>query len=361
MREFNYKKRLKISCILIMLSIVLLIMAHFWRGFADWYFKYIYSILLNTFSRIFSLVPFSVYELVLYTFVIFIIYRIIKYIYLIIKRKISIKKAICQIGTNILLYIAIFFFLNIITQGVNCLKSSFVNLTGLEVQEPTEEKLIELCEYIQVNLNILDEKIEKDKDGVFTLGKDTNKIGIDNMKNLSKTYPCLSGFYPNPKGYIISKLMSYQLLKGESTFTIEANYNKDMPAYNIPSTICHELSHIQGFNNEDEANYISFLASINSKDYNYQYSAYLMAYEYCMSDLYDINENAFKEINSKLSENVKIELREDALFWRPYRGTVSKIYNFIYDKLLKMVGQENGIKSYNGVVKLLISGYKNQF
>ena len=37
------------------------------------------------------------------------------------------------------------------------------------------------------------------------------------------------------------------------------------------------------------------------------------------------------------------------------------MHNEAYDKLLKATGQEEGIKSYNSVVKLLISGYKEQF
>jgi len=37
-------------------------------------------------------------------------------------------------------------------------------------------------------------------------------------------YPCLQGFYSSPKAYIFSKLMSYQLLEGETDFAIEANY-----------------------------------------------------------------------------------------------------------------------------------------
>ena len=32
-----------------------------------------------------------------------------------------------------------------------------------------------------------------------------------------------------------------------------------MPFYNIPHTICHELSHLKGYMREDEANFIGYL------------------------------------------------------------------------------------------------------
>lgn len=283
------------------------------------------------------------------------------YIYLGLTKKLSFKEIIINFTTNILIYISIFIFLNIVAQSVNSFKSDFVTLTDLKVEDSSEEKLIELCDYFKDKLNELDGKIEKDEYGFLKVDDDVKQEGIDNMKSLGKIYPCLQGFYPKPKSYIFSQLMSYQLLEGETTFTIEANYNNDMPEWNIPSTICHELSHIRGFNNEDEANYISFLACINSKNYEYQYSGYLMAYSYCMNDLYKYNVEAFKKIDNELSDNVKMELKNDALYWNKYRGGISNLYNKVYDILLKIGGQEEGIESYNGVVKLLISAYEVQF
>lgn len=360
-KKLSYKNKLKISGVLLGISALLFAMSRYIDGFANLYHKYIYFILVNTVSRGLSVIPFSAYEIILYGFVIFIFIRIIMYIYLGLTKKLLFKQIIIRSTTNFLLYISIFVFLNMINQSVNSFKSDFVTLTGLKVQDSSEEKLIELCNNFKDKLNELDRKINKDKYGLLKVDDNVKEEGIENMKNLGDVYPCLQGFYPNPKPYIFSKLMSYQLLEGETDFTIEANYNNEMPKWNVPSTICHELSHVRGFNNEDEANYISFLACINSKNYEYQYSGYLMAYSYCMNDLYAFNLDDFKKINDELSDNVKMELKNDSLYWNKYRGGISKLYNNIYDKLLKIGGQEDGIKSYNAVVKLLISGYKVQF
>ena len=360
-RLLSYKKRLEVSAVLLGISALLFIMSRYIGDFANLYYKYIYNTLVNTVSRGISLIPFSIYEIILYGFVIYIFTKIIMYIYLGLTKTISFKEIIVNSTTNLLIYISIFIFLNIIAQSVNSFKSDFVTLTGLKIEDSSEEKLIELCDNFKDKLSELDGKIEKDEYGLLKVDDNVKEEGINSMKDLGESYPILKGFYPCPKPYIFSKLMSYQLLEGETTFTIEANYNNDMPSFNIPSAICHELSHIRGFNNEDEANYISFLACINSKNYEYQYSGYLMAYSYCMNDLYDFNLEAFKKINNELSDNVKLELKNDALYWNKYRGGISNLYNKVYDILLKVGGQEDGIKSYNGVVKLLISGYEVQF
>lgn len=360
-RKKSVKRDFKLTIIFGGISLLLLIMCNYIPWFGDWYNKYLYVILVETICRIVSLIPFSLYEVILYSFLCYVAFNIVKNIILLFKRKIRVRDAALKSISSLLLYISVFAFLNMATQGVNCFKSSFAKVTGLERKEVTKENLKELCIYLKDNLNDLDNKIQKDDNGLFVLESNYKYIGKENMINLSEQYDCLKGFYPNPKSYVFSSLMSYQLLQGESTFTIEANFNSDMTKHNVPSTICHELSHIRGFNNEDEANYISFLACINSKDYSYRYSGYIMAYVYCMNDLYYADKDAFIEISKDTCDGVKKQLIEDDKFWSPYRGIVSNVYNFVYDKLLKMVGQKNGIHSYNGVVKLLVDGYKEQW
>lgn len=360
-KKLSIKNKFIISGTLIGISGILYIVSRFVPKFADIYYKYVYLTLVNTTGRVVSLFPFSVYEMILYGFILFILFRIVIYVFLMFNRKLFIKEILIKAASNLLMYIAIFAFFNMITLGVNSFRTDFVATTGLKVEGGSEEKLIKLCENFKDKLNELDGKVKRNEDGLLKLDKNVEEDGIGSMKNLGSICSDLDGFYTYPKPYVISKIMSYQLLEGETDFTLEANYNNDMPKCNVPSTICHELSHVRGFNNEYEANYISFLACINSKKIEYQYSGYLMAYSYCMNDLYISNSEEFKKINSELSDNVKRELKNDALYWNNYRGKLSEIHSKTYDKLLKATGQEEGIRSYNAVVKLLISGYEKQF
>lgn len=72
------------------------------------------------------------------------------------------------------------------------------------------------------------------------------KGGQKAMKGLADEYPQFKSWYPYPKPLIHPRLLSVQQLTGVySPFTVEANYNSEIPAYNIPHTICHELFHTQ--------------------------------------------------------------------------------------------------------------------
>ncbi len=67
---------------------------------------------------------------------------------------------------------------------------------------------------------------------------------------------------------------------------MEANYNGHMPEMDIPSTVCHELSHLKGFMREDEANFIAYLACRQSDSAAFRYSGALLAYIYSGNALY---------------------------------------------------------------------------
>ena len=53
---------------------------------------------------------------------------------------------------------------------------------------------------------------------------------------------------------------------------------------NMPFTICHELAHLKGYIYEDEANFIAFMACINSDNLFFQYSGYLNVLNYVSKD-----------------------------------------------------------------------------
>ena len=118
------------------------------------------------------------------------------------------------------------------------------------------------------------------------------------MEGLGEEFPELGGFYPRPKALLVSRILSVQQLCDIcSPFTVEANYNREMPRYNIPHTICHELSHLKGFMREDEANFIGYMACIGSDDLQFRYSGYLTGWVYAGNALAKIDMDAYIELH----------------------------------------------------------------
>ena len=75
-----------------------------------------------------------------------------------------------------------------------------------------------------------------------------------------------------------------------------------MTPYNIPHTICHELSHLKGFMREDEANFIGYLACIRSDDPMFRYSGYLTGWIYAGNALAKADVESYSQFYGELDQ-----------------------------------------------------------
>ena len=181
------------------------------------------------------------------------------------------------------------------------------------------------------------------------------------MIRLGQSYPQLDGYYPYPKPLINSRLLSVQQLCGiYSPFTIEANYNREMPYYNIPHTICHELSHLKGFMREDEANFIGYLACIGSDSPDFRYSGYLTGWVYAGNALAKADPESYYDLYTKLSPQAARDLDWNNQFWERFDGPVADASTQMNDRYLKAHSQEDGVRSYGRMVDLMLAYYKEQ-
>ncbi len=57
---------------------------------------------------------------------------------------------------------------------------------------------------------------------------------------------------------------------------------------------------------------------------------------------------------SNLNSSTKEDIKEYYKFWQQYTGNLSEVSHKINDAYLKANSQEDGIKSYSRVVKLLV-------
>ena len=190
--------------------------------------------------------------------------------------------------------------------------------------------------------------------GAFGPGK--TGAGKAAMEKLGEEYPALSGCYPVPKPVMVSWILAVQQLCGVySPFTVEANYNWQMTGYNIPHTICHELSHLRGFMREDEANFIGILACTESDDAYFRYSGYLMAWVHAGNALAKADVESFYELHSQLCGQAVQDLQENNKYWDQYEGKVAEVSNQVNDTYLKLNDQKDGVQSYGRVVDLMLA------
>ncbi|MCM1189179.1 MAG: DUF3810 domain-containing protein [bacterium] len=191
------------------------------------------------------------------------------------------------------------------------------------------------------------------------------------MRKLGEDYPQLDGWYPRPKAMFFSDFMCQQYMQGYYfPFSMEANYNDVMHLLNIPSTMCHELAHLRGYIYEDEANFIGYLACVESQDPFFRYAGYLSVLNYLYNDVYKLwqtNPEAYGEAAAVVTPiAVSDRVWKDNIFvadeeWDRINGKalidteiVDAAADVFIDTNLKVNGVADGKFSYNRVVRLLM-------
>lgn len=251
--------------------------------------------------------------------------------------------------------------------------------------EDTLEELMKVYNMVAEKCLVLSEQIERDGEGraLYTgsVGSNGEVLNMADkarqlMRALGKTYDQLDGYYPRPKALLTSDFMCQQYMCGYYfPFSMEANYNDVMYILNIPATMCHELAHLRGFIYEDEANFIAYLACVESDDIFFQYAGYLSVLTYLHNDLYKAR-RADPEAYAKIAEvqrpiAVTEQVWEDSVFvteeeWERINGKalidteiVDQAADVFIDTNLKVNGISDGSISYSRVVRLLLQYYKD--
>ncbi|MCI9071898.1 MAG: DUF3810 domain-containing protein [Lachnospiraceae bacterium] len=235
----------------------------------------------------------------------------------------------------------------------------------------TLEELIELRNLVVEQCNTLAREMERDGEGAVVYHGDAREMqeaAIRAMRRLGQSYAQLDGYYPHPKPFFASDFFSQQYMQGYYfPFSMEANYNDVMYIMNKPDTFCHELAHLRGYIYEDEANFISFLACVQSGDPLFVYSGYLAVLNYLDNDFY----RAVGEDREAYLAQPQISplVRKDNIFltdqeWERINGralldteTVDQVSDVLRDTSLKAFGVSDGVLSYNRVVQLLLEWY----
>lgn len=348
-------------------------------GFCDWYIEHIFPLWVGGYGRLTSLFSFSVGEIMLIIAVILLVVffligiaaGICKLVFLIQgKRKKKLPLWMRRYSYGMLV---LFTCIGIVMTS-NCFILYHGSCFPEKYMQDTLEKAYRLSELTELRNHVVSEcnrlckVVERDEHGNVIYSGDITEQAIVEMQCLGATYPQLSGYYPTSKGFHFSGFFSQQKMMGYYfPFSMEANYNTKMYITNTPSTICHELSHVKGFIQEDEANFIAYLACTNSDDVFFQYSGYLSVLYYVDNDYFE----AIDENKALYKSQVRIspQVREDKVFLTPETWeeveekavistqTVSTASKTFVETNLNLNGVDDGMVSYSRVVELLLEYY----
>lgn len=344
---------------LFLFTVILQAMARNVPGFAEGYAVTVYPVLMRLLGSVSNLFPFALDELLICLLVLAACGYGAAGIIRMCKKQVRFLTWIVRTlkGTGKLMIL--WFFVFTVNCGINYHRTPFSELAELPMEDSTAGELEELCIWLTHRIEEVSAQIKKDEKGFCALPEQMQDKTRDAMRRLGERYPELAGWYPKAKPVFCRKILSMEFLEGVSgPYTMEANYNPDIPAYNQPAVLCHELSHLKGFMREDEANYIAYLACTGAEDANLQYSGLLLAYTHSVNALYRADRERFANVREQLCEQAELDYAYHRYYWAQYEGPVSEVSDRVNDAYLKANAQEEGSRSYGRMVDLLLGEYR---
>ena len=414
----NWKTRTKTYFIIAGMAVLLNIIAWSSETFCDWYIHYVFPVWVNTYGRLTGLFPFSVGEWLIVAGVFLVIAAVILMIASALRwiirrcraRHVN-KQDKCSSASHVtrpsgiqgrgrfdkfccgfytffawvLLAVFVLMTLNctILYHATPFSEKYFAtekatddvnentdtgNTAETEKSTYTLQDLTALRNMLVEKCNELSGQMQRTEEGEIIYEGNMGKKAISDMQALGETYDALQGFYPMPKPLYFSDFVSQKYMLGYYfPFSMEANYNKVAYVTNLPVTMCHELAHLKGYIQEDEANFIGFLACISSDDLLFQYSGYLSVLNYVNNDFYE----AVGEDYERYMAEVQIDRQvyEDAVFVRKEdwdriekeavvdTEVVDAVSTGFVETSLKLNGIDDGMVAYSRVVGLLLQWY----
>lgn len=360
----------KVWGIIFLLAVAVNLLAWQSSGFCNFYVQHIFPFLGSAFSRVMSIFPFSVGEVMIAAGILFAVsFLAAGFLRLTVRKKWSAHLFAGFRSVFCWTLLALFWVMTcncFIQYHASEFEETYMNQVRAEGY--TNEELAVLRDYIVVNLNELSGRLQRDGNGYLVYEGDIQQTAIAAMERLGGEYEQLRGFYPRPKEIYFSNLLSQTYMMGYYfPFSMEANYNSTMYIVNKPSTICHEFAHLKGFIQEDEASLIGYLACIDSEDPFFRYSGYMGVMTYVENEFQDSINKDKKEYAKHPA--ISQQVYKDCVFltkeaWQEVEEkavvstkTAKKVSRAATTASLKLNGVEEGMKSYDGVVKLLLDYY----
>lgn len=358
----------------LLLTLVINAAARLSTGFSDFYVQKIYPVISTPFIWLSGLFSFSIGEVMIAFAVIAVLAGIPALIvFLVVKRKNKMLTGrVTKTALRIVLWAAAYVFA---TETLNCFVmyqcSTFSERYFPETAH-TEELLLDTLGAVSERLCELEPEFSRGEDGYIVLPDDSYIEDCKQaLKDISAEYSQLAGYYPNPKKIHFSFFMSQESLIGlYIPFAFEATYNRDPQDISKPCTICHELSHLKGIIQEDEASFAAVIACTRSDSKILRYSAYLDAFYYLYSNASELMgteyEDRLREAVRGVPDNVwDYDLYSfKSNYWEENEDkeiipteTVQAVSEALTEANLKLNDVEEGIMVYYRVTELLMDYY----
>lgn len=111
---------------------------------------------------------------------------------------------------------------------------------------------------------------------------------------------------------------------------------------------------------EDEANFIAFLACMESDDPLTRYSGAYQAFVRALSILRQVDYLSAENLWKSVPDSIKEDNAYYSNFLKQYEGPVKEVSTKLNDTYLKANSQHDGVAAYDRMINLLLAWYTEQ-
>ncbi len=354
----NFKKTNKSTWLIVLLLVIVI---KIFTANSLWVERFYATGIYRSFSKIlrtlFGWIPFSVGDILYFLAGCWIAWKIISNIVLLVKRQISGKTALRKF-LKLLLVFAFMYIIFYLFWGINYDRKGIAYQLQLSPQPYSLPDLLDIQQILLQKVNDSKAVVIKNHEK-YPSTEELVKRAKKSYDEAAKKYPFLKYKQVSVKSSMYGKAGDYLGFTGYyNPFTGEAQINTTVPRMLQPYIATHEIGHQLGYAKENEANFVGYLAAVNSTDTLFHYSTYLDLFLYTNREVYYLDSVASRNALNGLTLPVKRDLQELKQFDLDHQSVIEPMINWMYGNFLKLNNQPKGLHSYNAVVGMLIAYYK---
>jgi hypothetical protein len=305
----------------------------------------------------FGWIPFSFGDILYFLAGIWIVWKLVKNVRLLLKRELT-KKMVFQKLLKLLLRLTFLYIVFYFFWGINYDRKGIAWQLQLTPQSYDTADLLMLQDLLLQKVNTTKRVVIKNHEK-YPSTKDLIQGAKMSYAAGGKKFPFLSYNFLSVKSSMYGTIGDYLDFTGYyNPFTGEAQINTTVPKMLQPYIATHEMAHQIGYAKENEANFVGYLAAVNSPDTLFHYSAYLDLFLYANREVYYVDSVSSKKTLKQLITPVKADLLELRKFDLEHQNIFEPFTTWMYGNYLKLNNQPKGLHSYNAVVGMLIAYYK---
>jgi hypothetical protein len=331
---------------------------------AEWveqYYTYgFYPLLSKGLRWLLGWVPFSVGDLLYVAAFVWLVLKTWKLVRLLARREMKEYLSHVLFRKYLRLILGVYLVFNLFW-GLNYDRQGIAAQLGLQTATYDSTDLLDLNRILIERVNFYAAQIDTAERPAIDRSAYLFREAVKDFRLAEKEFPFLQYAPPSLKPSLFSYMAHYFGFTGYfNPFTSEAQLNVDEPVFVKPFVVNHEIAHQLGYGKENEASFVSFLASKHSANLHTRYSLYYELLSTAFRESLMANARQALQLYATLHPRVRRDRLAERQWKQKRRNKMAPLVSDFYDGYLRLNNQPKGLQTYNEVIAWLIA-YRKKY